>query len=148
VSPGGHQQGAGAISGMVVLEIPFCTGPRESRCSGLPNRIVRFATSRNWTQPQFWSLPPCLWSCPSPLLHPLDLSPCFILFHHWPKFHPSTLSVPHCPLNHQQKPLTCEPTVCTAIPELLLSLGKPNGPVWYSRLSDFPVWGPCCSAIG
>jgi hypothetical protein len=41
VSLGGHQRGAGAVSGTVVLDVLFCPDPGETRLSGLPNRIVR-----------------------------------------------------------------------------------------------------------
>jgi hypothetical protein len=76
------------------------------------------------------------------------MSPCLVPLRHWPKFYPSARFGPDCPLNHQQKPLTCEPTICVATLELLLSSGKLNGPVWYSRLSSFFARNPSCTAAG
>jgi hypothetical protein len=76
------------------------------------------------------------------------MSPCLVPLRHWPKFYPSAQFGPDCPLNHQQKPLTCEPTICMATLELMLSSGKLNGPVWYSRLSSFFAQNPSCTAAG
>jgi hypothetical protein len=42
VRPGGHQRGAGAVSGAVVLEGFICSEAEETRWSGLGNRTVRF----------------------------------------------------------------------------------------------------------
>jgi hypothetical protein len=42
MSPGGHQRGVGAIPGMIVFKVPFCTNPGETGWSGLPNQTVRF----------------------------------------------------------------------------------------------------------
>jgi hypothetical protein len=100
----------------------------------------------NWILPQFWFLPYCLGPCPAPLQSPLDLSPFFILLHHWPKFRPLALSDPDFPLVHQQKHLTCEPTSSTTALELLLSLGKLDHPVWDFGLSDFPILELSCPA--
>jgi hypothetical protein len=38
--------------------------------------------------------------------------------------------------------LSLEPTTCAAVQELLLSLGKPDGLVWYFGQSGLPVLGP------
>jgi hypothetical protein len=90
--------------------------------------------------------------CPGPypalLQPPLDVSPYLASLHHQPKIHASTLSGLDCPLIRQQKPLTYESTTCAAALELLLSSGKPDHPVWGSRLSSFPVLGPSCPVAG
>jgi hypothetical protein len=42
VSPGGHQRGAGAVPGTIVLEACLCPEPGEIEWSRLGNRTVRF----------------------------------------------------------------------------------------------------------
>jgi hypothetical protein len=46
VRPGGHQRGARAVLGMVVLDAPFCPAPDETGWSSLGNWTVRFGGCR------------------------------------------------------------------------------------------------------
>jgi hypothetical protein len=105
------------------------------------------ATSANLTLPRFLSLPAYLGPCSAPPQPPLNHFLSFAPLNHCPKFHPSAMHGSDCPLHHQQKILTCEPTAYTVVQRFLMSLRKPNGPVWYSGLSDFSCLGPllsCC----
>jgi hypothetical protein len=42
VRPGGHQRGARAVPGVVVLEVPFYPNPDESGWSSLGKQTIRF----------------------------------------------------------------------------------------------------------
>jgi hypothetical protein len=102
-------------------------------------RLSSLATTANWPRLLSWSpsshLGPCL-----ALLHPpLDPSPCRVSFCHWLKIRSSVLSYSGYPLIHQQKFHPWAPTACSIDQELWLSSGKPNGPIWHSTLSSFPV---------
>jgi hypothetical protein len=52
-----------------------------------------------------------------------------------------SLALPNsdCPLNSEHPPIFT-PIVCVATLDLLSSLGKPDGLVWYFGLFGFPVW--------
>jgi hypothetical protein len=87
---------------------------------------------------------------PYPTLFPplLDLSPPRALLRHWPKSCSSAMSAHGCFLVDQQR-------ICPSVflahggdPELLLSLGKPDGLVWHFRLFGFPVLKSSCPASG
>jgi hypothetical protein len=58
-----------------------------------------------------------------------------------------TLSDLDCLPNSEHPPIFVL-IVCVAALEFLLSLGKPNGPVWNSGLFGFPVLEPSCPAGG
>jgi hypothetical protein len=69
------------------------------------------------------------------------------LCRHWPKSCSSALSDLDCP-SISEHPLIHALIACVAPVELFLSLREPNGPVWYSGLSGFPVLEPSCPAGG
>jgi hypothetical protein len=70
------------------------------------------------------------------------------LCHRWPKLCSSAFPKPSCPLIHQWKTHPWASTTCITDLGLLLSLGKPDGPVSHSRLFDFPTLEPYCPAGG
>jgi hypothetical protein len=86
--------------------------------------------------------------CSTSLQSPLYLSPCYTLLHHRPKSHSSALSGLDCPLIHQQKIRLQAPTAYVADQRQLFPSGKPDGPVWHSGLSEFPVLEPSCPVGG
>jgi hypothetical protein len=59
VRPGGHQRGAGAISGMVVPEALLCPEAGETGWSGLRNRTVQFDSHRELVLLCFGTLSCC-----------------------------------------------------------------------------------------
>jgi hypothetical protein len=148
MSPSGHQRGVGAISGVVVLDVPFYFKVEESGWSSLGHMTVCLATIVSCSQLLSFFLPLPLE--PYPALFPplLDLSPPRALLHHWPKSCSSAMSAHGCFLVDQQR---IHPSAFLAHggdPELLLSLGKMDGLVWHSGLFGFPVLKSSCPASG
>jgi hypothetical protein len=141
VSPGGHQQGAGAILSVIVLEAPFCTDPGETGWSGL-------SATGNWPLPQSLSLSLHLGPCSASLQPPLNLSPCSASLHHRPKSLSLALSNLYCSLIHQQKIQLQTPTAGATDQRLLLPLEKLDGLVWHFSLSGFPVFERSCPIGG
>jgi hypothetical protein len=97
VSPRGHQRGAGAVSGTVVLDVLFCLDPREIGWSGLPNQTNRFGCCCEQATALVLisvSLPGALFCFSATSL---DLSPCYTSVHHRLKSCSSALSDLDCP---------------------------------------------------
>jgi hypothetical protein len=102
----------------------------------------------NWSQLLSWSLPLPLGPYPTSLPLPLDSSPHRASLCHWPKFHSSALSSLDCFLVGQQRIYSSTLLAHVGDQELLLFLGKPDDPIWHSRLSSFPVLRLSCPAAG
>jgi hypothetical protein len=129
VSPKGHQRGAGAVPGAVVLDILLCHNPREIGWFGLSNRTVQFGCS--------WELAIVLALISVSSLATLFCFsaissgpfPCYASLRHRSKSRSSALFDLDCPLIHQQKIRLWAPTARAADQRLLLPSGKPNGPI-------------------
>jgi hypothetical protein len=112
----------------------------ETRLSGL--MVVA-----SWPQLLSWFLPSPLGPYPALLPPPLDPSPHRASLGHWPKTRSSVLSSLDCSLVDQQR-IRRLALLTSADQELLLPSGKPDDPVWHSRLSDFFTLRPSCPIGG
>jgi hypothetical protein len=102
----------------------------------------------SWSQLLFWSLPLLLEPC-STLLPPLLVFPSHrASLPNWLKIHsPALSSLVSLPFD-QQKIHLLMPLAPTGDQVLLLLPGKPDGPIWHSRLSGFSVLRPSCLVGG
>jgi hypothetical protein len=58
---------------------------------------------------------------------------------HWPKIRTPALSSIDCLPSDQQKTHLLVPLALVGHQQLLLLLGKPDGPIWHFGLSGFPI---------
>jgi hypothetical protein len=134
VRPRGHQRGAGAISGAVVLEGFFYPEAKETGLSYL-------AATMNWFQLLSWSLPLPLEPYSALLPPPLEFSLCRDLLCYRSKTHSSALSSLNYSLVDKQRVHPLVYLARAGDQELSLLPLKPNGLVWHSRLFGFLVLG-------
>jgi hypothetical protein len=141
VRPGGHQRGARAVLGVVVLDGCLWLEAVETRLSG-------FEVVTSLSRPLSWSLSSLLEPSSALMQPPLGFSPHQALLHHRPKSHSVALFAPDCNLIDQQMTHSSMLLAHVVNRELQQLPRRLDGSVWHSGLSNFPDLGPFCPAGG